>query len=150
MTQVVKPRKIIMQSRFRIEIDEIGDFRAMEGGPLKKTFNISVNEEGGAQTTTDMTVNGYTYEPIVIARALTEDMSLADWVERLSSGVQDRRNGAVYALDTEGKDLYRWDLEECIVGDYEEFQGNAKGKEDSMMERATLRYRERSKRVPLQ
>jgi phage tail-like protein len=150
MTQVVKPRKIIMQSRFRVEIDDIGDFRAMEAGPLKITFNISVNEEGGANTSTDMTVNGYQYEPVVISRPLTDDDVLAEWVEQFKRGIQDRRNGAVYALDTEGKDFYRWPIEEFSIADYEEFQGNAKSKEDSMMERITLKYRERGKRERLQ
>ena len=151
MTLVAKNRKIVMKSRFRVEIDGIGDFRAMEAGPLKISLNLSENEEGGAETTVDITTNGYKFDPFQIARALTdEDDSLANWVETLKSGIQDRRNGAIYALDTEGNDLFRWDIEQISVADYEEFSGDAKSKEDSMMERATIRYLRRGKRVRLQ
>ncbi len=150
MTLVAKPRKIVMKSRFRVEIDDVGDFRAVTAGPLKITFNVVETEEGGAQTTVDIGLNGYKYDPIVIERPLTEDTKLAEWVTRCKQGIQDRRNGAVYALDTEGRDQYRWDLEEIIVGDYEEFAGDSKAKEEQMMEKITLRYRERSERVALQ
>ncbi len=150
MTLVAKPRAILMKSRFRVEIDGIGDFRATSVGALKRTFNIVETEEGGAQTTVDIATNGFKFDPITIDRPLTEDMALADWVDRLANGQQDRKNGAVYMLDTEGKDFYRIDLEECIVADYEEFAGDAKAKEESMMEKVTLRYRNRGKRVPLQ
>jgi phage tail-like protein len=137
-------------SRFRLEIDGIGDFRAISVGALKTTFNMVETEEGGQDTTADISVNGYKYDPIPIERPQTEDMALADWVDVLARGVQDKRNASVFMLDTEGRDFYRIDLYECTVGDYEEFAGDSKSKEETMKEKATLRYRRRSKRILLQ
>lgn len=150
MTIIAKTRTPVMKSRFRIEIDDIGDFRATTVGALKTTFNMVEVEEGGQDTTADISVNGYKFDPITIERSLTDDMSLADWVDRIVQGVQDKRNASIYMLDTEGRDVYRIDLYECITADYEEFAGDAKAKEETMMEKATLRYRRRSKRIPLQ
>lgn len=150
MTQVAKPRKIVQKSRFRVEIDGIGDFRAVTAGPGMIKFNISKTEEGGAQTTVDISINGYAYDPISIERPLTEDTLLVDWVKNQKAGIQDRRNGAIYALDTEGVDMYRWDLEEISLVSFEDFSGDSKAKSDSMMEKITIEYRERSERVSLQ
>lgn len=151
MTLVAKPRSIVPKSKFRLEVDGLDDIRATTLGSLKITFNVIETDEGGQQTTTEITVSGYKYDPLVVERPLSDDTQLADWVEKFKSGSQDKRNGRVYALDAAGNDMYRWDLEEISIADFDEFQGDAKGgKEESMMERLTLRYRERSKRVKLQ
>lgn len=149
MTLVAKPRTPVMKSKFRLEIDGIEDIRATTVGPLKITFNIAEIDEGGAQTTVEQVINGYKYEPITVERPVTEDEGFSQWVDQFRKGIQDKRNGFLYALDTQGRDAYRWSLEEVIIVDYEEFAGDAKAKEESMMERLTLRYRERSKRETL-
>lgn len=147
MPLVAAPRRIVPKSKFRVEIDGIDDLRATTMSALKITFNIIDTEEGGAQTVAEQTSNGYKYEPITVERPLTEDGSLADWVDAFKDGTQDKRNGTIYALDAAGNDMYRWPLEEILIRSYEEFQGDAKGKEESMMERIELGYRERGKRV---
>ncbi len=150
MTLVAKNRPIAAKSKFRVELDNISEIRATVASSLKITFNIIDTEEGGAPTTAENTVNGYKFEPISIERPLTDNDDFANWVENFKAGQQDKRNGAIYALSANGLDLCRWDLKEVFIADYEEFQGDGKAKEEAMMERITLRYRERGKRVRLQ
>lgn len=149
MTLVAKPRTPTMKSRFRVEIEGCGDLRLISAGPLKTVFNLTDIDEGGAATVAETVINGYKYEPLAVERPLTDDESLANWVDNLKAGIQDKRNGFVYMLDTEGRDTHRVSLEEVLVSDYEEFAGDAKAKEETMMERCTLRYRERGPREAL-
>jgi phage tail-like protein len=151
MAQTSKPRKIVPKSRFRVEIDGIGNVHLTTAGALKIAFNMITTDEGGAATTAQSTVNTYKYDPFPISRPLSEDMTLAQWAEDQKNGIDKKPNGFVYAQDAAGKDLYRWSLEEIQMVDYQEFEGDSKGgTTESMMESCTLYYRERGIRELLQ
>ena len=150
MTLVAKPRRITAKSRFRLEIDGIGDMRLTTLSEIKLTREIIETEEGGAPTTVELSPNKYKYEPLTAERPLTEDMALVEWDAALKRGVQDKRNGAIYQLDTEGKDLLKWPLEECIIAEFTEGSFDAKAGSEGNMEKVVIRYRERGKRQLLQ
>lgn len=150
MTLVAKPRKITAKSRFRLEIDGIGDLRLTSAGELKLTYDLIETEEGGASTTVEITTNKHKYEPLPFERPLTEDMNLVEWNEAQKRGVQDKRNGALYQLDTDGKDLLKWPLEECMLAEFSEGSFDAKAGTEGNVEKGVIRYRERGKRQLLQ
>lgn len=150
MTLVAKPRKITAKSRFRLEIDGIGDLRLTTAGELKLTYEFIDTEEGGASSTVELTVNKHRYEPISFERPLTDDMALVDWNEAQKRGVQDKRNGALYQLDTDGKDLLKWPLEECQLAEFSEGSFDAKAGNEGNMEKGVIRYLRRGKRELLQ
>ncbi len=144
-------RKPVAKSMFRLEIDGIlGDLRPTNAGALKITFSTMATEEGGRMTTADETITGYKYEPIKISRTLTDNTDFVEWVARQKQGTPDKRGGRIYALDTEGRDLYRWRLYDLQVMDFQDFDGDAKAKEEPMVEEITLKYRERDERELLQ
>lgn len=144
-------RKTVGKSKFRIEIDGVdGELRPQSVGKMKINFSWVKTEEGGAPTTTSVTINGYTYDTLVISRPLSDDASLVSWIRSLKAGVNDLRNATLYALDSTGKDLWKWPLYDVGVLDYEDMDGDAKAKEDAMMETITLSYRERGERELVQ
>ncbi len=150
MTQTSTPRKIVPKSRFRVEIDGIGNVHLTTAGSLKVMFELIKTEEGGASTTAQSTVNTYKYDAFPITRPLSEDMALAQWAQDQKNGFDKKPNGYVYAQSADGNDLYRWSLEEIQIVDYQEFEGDAKSGAESMMESCTLYYRERGIRELLQ
>ncbi len=151
MAQTSKPRKIVGKTRFRVEVDGIGSLHLTTAGALKMSFNMIATDEGGAPTTAQSTINTYKFDPIPVSRPLTEDISLAQWAEDQKNGIDKKPNGFVYAQTADGKDLWRWSLEEIQILDYQEFEGDAKGGgTESMMESCTLYYRERGIRELLQ
>ncbi len=150
MTLTAKPRIIVPKNKFRVEIDGIGNVHLTTAGSLKIMFDLIKTEEGGAPTTAQSTSNTYHYDPFPITRPLSEDMALARWAEDQKQGIDKKPNGHVYGMSADGKDLYRWSLEEIQMVDYTEFEGDAKSGAESMMESCTLYYRERGIRELLQ
>ena len=142
MAQTSKPRIIVPKSRFRVEIDGIGNVHLTTAGAIKIAFQLIKTEEGGAGTTAQSTVNTYTFDPFPISRPLSEDRSLARWAQDQKKGIDKKPNGHVYAQSADGKDFIRFALEEIQMVDYVGFEGDAKATSDSMMETCTLYYRE--------
>jgi phage tail-like protein len=144
---VAGSRKIIAKSRFRVEVDGVGNLRCTSASANKLSFQLIETDEGGAETTAEITINTYKFDPITCERPLTDDENLVQWIENCQAGKQDKRNGAMYALDTEGNDFYRWDLKEILPMDFTDFAGDGKAKEESMSEIVVLKYRKRGRRT---
>lgn len=123
---------------FRFHIEET-DIRATTVGELKTTFSVIETDEGGINTIADQTIARFKAEPVSITRPLTKDRLIEDWVANQKRGIEDKRTCFFYALDTAGNDLYRWQLNECVVGESASAKGDAKGGEEQNMESFTIK-----------
>lgn len=123
---------------FRIEVEGQNIF-ASTCGELKNTFTFIETFEGGNRTLIDQTVSMFRAEPVQITRPLTKDRTIEDWSAAQKRGEDDKRDCAFIALDALGNDLYRWDLEQCVVGDHSFAKGDAKDGENQQMEVFTLK-----------
>lgn len=145
------PRKVVAKNMFRLVIDGIpGDVRPKTLGPSKITFKKITTYESGRRTKADVTISGYEFDAIKISRTLTSNVDFLAWVKNQKDGIEDKRNGTLYWLDTQGNDLYRQRIEGLHIEDFQDMDGDASAMEDAMMEEISLGFIDREERELIQ
>lgn len=148
---VGQPRKVVAKNMYRLEIDGIpGDVRPKTLGPSKIGFKKIKTYESGRRTVADITITGYEFDAIKLTRSLTNNKDFLGWVQNQKDGKEDKRNGTLYWLDTQGQDMYRMRLRGMHIEDFQDLDGDASAMEDPMMEEISIGYIDRDERELIQ
>lgn len=140
-------RKVVAKSMYRLVIDGIeGDIRPKTLGTNQITFKKITTYESGRRTKADVTISGYEFDSIKISRTLTDNTAFLEWVENQKAGKEDKRNGVLYWLDTEGNDLYSQRVKGLHIETFMDLDGDASAMEDGMPEEISLGVLEKGKR----
>lgn len=98
------------QYRFKVDIKDLGvlEFRSAEGLSVQR--EVLEIYEGGDNTKHHKLIGGTRYSNIVLRRGTTDDTKIFDWVKKTIDGTIERKNGAVIALNKEGKPVVMWEF----------------------------------------
>ena len=104
----------ILSFRFRLEIQDklAGVFLSISG--------LNINIESTTHTITESTKQiqrrlpgRVSYGDLQLSRGATANNDIYDWFVDLQEGKVERHNGSIILQDGSGKDVARWDFENC-------------------------------------
>ncbi len=98
--------------RFWVEIDGllVGGFSEVNGLQMETT--LEEISEGGVNDHLHLLPSRTKSKPLILKRGMVNSSEIWDWYEGVMAGNIKRKNGAVIMMDSEGKEMCRWNFYE--------------------------------------
>jgi phage tail-like protein len=128
-----------LRSNFIVEIDDINSSRATAAGPIGADIALVEVREGGSPQRR-LSRGSVTQKAATITRALDlNDLSWYDWWKQTERGEQGyQRTITVTLLKQDHSTGISYNLENCVMSEYEGFNGDATAITEATMERMVI------------
>lgn len=129
----------IRNHRFRVEIDGIVQSGMCEVSSIEAEIERVEYREGTDPLQVRYLPGLPKYGTLTVKWGLTNSMEIYNWFKSGINGNAETRNVSVVAMDSEGKDIARWNLIEAFPVKYKAPDFNAKGN-DVALETVEISY----------
>lgn len=132
--QIGQPLKYMQKWAFVVEIEGVVVGGFSKAGPLKLTFGVVEQTEGGAITVVDYSISKYKPDPVTLERGGSNNIELWTWVANQKKGIVDKRNVSIAAQDGQGNVTARWKLPTSIVKEFNAGDFDSKNETENIIE----------------
>jgi len=122
----------VRNCRFRVEIDGIAQANPCEISGIEAVVESTEYREGTDAAGISQVGGMPRYGKLILKYGLTDSKEMYDWFVTGLTGKVERRNVSVVALDMDGKDVARWNLDEAWPARYQAPDFRARGSEVAM------------------
>ncbi len=138
MPIIGQPLRYYQMWAFIVEIDGVNVAGFTKAGPLKQSFGLAEQHEGGALTVVDITPTKYKTEPITLERGASDNIELWTWWDNQKQGITDKRNVSIVAQDSQGNVSARWNLKNCVIKEFEAGSFDGKNETENLVEKLVI------------
>jgi phage tail-like protein len=147
MPVIGQPLSFQQKWSFQVEIDGVIVGGFTKAGPLKQSFGLAEQEEGGQITVVDITPTKFKTEPLTLERGGSNNVELWNWWLNQKQGIIDKRNVSVCGQDAQGNVTARWNYVNCVIKEFEAGDFDAKNETENIIEKMVLQATDMN-RVP--
>lgn len=99
--------------RFTVEIDSliVGGFTEVSG--LERELETEEYNEGGVNGFTHSFPDRMTYPNLTLERGLTDSDAFWGWIQQVSHGIVERKNGRILLMDSTNTEVWGWEFHEA-------------------------------------
>jgi phage tail-like protein len=135
---VGSPLQYFQKFAFVVQIDGVSVGGFNKAGPIKQTWGIAEQHEGGALTVVDVSVTKYKTEKLTLERGGSNNNELWLWHANQKQGIVDKRNVSVVAQDSQANTLARYNYTLCVIGEFEAGDFDGKNETENIIEKLVL------------